>query len=64
MSETDYRFTVRPLTADEGGSYLIEFPDMPGCMSDGETIEGVLANGAEAKRDWIASRYWRPTCRA
>ena len=55
MSETEYRFTIRPLTAEEGGGYLIEFPDLPGCMSDGETIEEVLANGEEAKQDWIAA---------
>ena len=55
MKEIEYRFTVRPLTAEEGGGYLIEFPDLPGCMSDGETIEEAIANGAEAKRDWIAA---------
>jgi antitoxin HicB len=55
MSEIEYRFTVRPLTTEEGGGYLIEFPDLPGCMSDGETIEGAIANSAEAKRDWIAA---------
>ena len=53
--ETEYRFTMRPRTAEEGGGYLIEYPDLPGCMSDGETIEEALANGAEAKRDWIAA---------
>jgi antitoxin HicB len=55
MKEIEYRFTVRPLTAEEGGGYLIEFPDLLGCMSDGETIEEAIANGAEAKRDWIAA---------
>ena len=55
MSEIEYRFTIRPLTAEEGGGYLIEFPDLPGCMSDGETVEDTIANGAEAKRDWIAA---------
>lgn len=55
MSETEYRFTVRPRTVEEGGGYLVEFPDLPGCMSDGETNEDALANGAEAKRDWIAA---------
>jgi antitoxin HicB len=55
MSEIEYRFTVRPMTAEEGGGYLIEFPDLPGCMSDGETVEEAIANGAEAKRDWIAA---------
>jgi antitoxin HicB len=55
MSETEYRFTIRPLTAEEGRGYLIEFPDLPGCMSGGETVEQALANGAEAKRKWIAA---------
>jgi antitoxin HicB len=50
MSDTEYRFTVRPLTGDEGGGHLIEFPDLPGCMSDGETIEEAIANGEDAKR--------------
>jgi len=55
MSEIEYRFTVRPLTEDEGGGYLIEFPDLPGCMSDGETIEEAIANGEDAQRGWIAA---------
>ena len=55
MSEIEYRFAIRPLTAAEGGGYLIEFPDLPGCMSDGETIEEAIAHGVEAKRDWIAA---------
>ncbi len=55
MSNTQYRFTVRPLTEDEGGCWLIEFPDLPGCMSDGETIEEAIANGEDAKRCWIAA---------
>lgn len=40
------RFTVRPLAASEGGGYLVEFPDLPGCMSDGEAI----VNAADAMR--------------
>ena len=55
MSDTEYPFTVRPLTEDEGGGYLIEFPDLPGCMSDGETIEEAIANGEDKKRCWIAA---------
>ena len=45
-----YQFTVRPLSKDEGGGYLVEYPDIPGCMSDGETIEEAIANGREALR--------------
>jgi antitoxin HicB len=55
MSEIEYRFAIRPLTTEEGGGYLIEFPDLPGCMSDGDTVEETIANGVEAKQDWIAA---------
>lgn len=48
-----YQFTVRPLSKDEGGGYLVEYPDIPGCMSDGETIEEAIANGREAVRDCL-----------
>jgi antitoxin HicB len=48
-----YQFTVRPLSREEGGGYLVEFPDIPGCMSDGETIEEAISNGREALRDCI-----------
>ena len=46
-----YQFMVRPLSKEEGGGYLVEYPDIPGCMSDGETIEEAIANGREALRD-------------
>jgi len=49
----NYPFTMRPLTEDEGGGILIEFPDLPGCASDGETVEEAIENGAEAVESWI-----------
>ena len=49
-----YQFTVRPLSKEEGGGYLVEYPDIPGCMSDGETIAEAIANGREALRDSVA----------
>ena len=48
-----YQFTVRPLSKAEGGGFLVEYPDIPGCMSDGETIEEAIANGREALRDCL-----------
>jgi antitoxin HicB len=39
MNDIEYRFTIRPLTREEGRGYLIEFPELPGCLSDGETID-------------------------
>jgi predicted RNase H-like HicB family nuclease len=34
-----YRFTVRPMIAEEGTGYLIEFPYVPLCISDGATVK-------------------------
>jgi antitoxin HicB len=50
----EYQFTVRPLSKEEGGGFLVEYPDIAGCMSDGETIEEAVKNGREALRDCIA----------
>lgn len=50
---SDYPFTVRPLSEKEGGGYFIEFPDLPGCVSDGDTIEEAIANGKDAVKSWI-----------
>jgi antitoxin HicB len=52
IPDVPYRFTIRPLAEDEGGGYLIEFPDLPGCVSDGDTIEEAITNGVDAMRGW------------
>lgn len=49
----EYPFEMRPLAAEEGGGWLVTFPDLPGCMSDGETPEEALANGRDAVAAWI-----------
>lgn len=48
-----FPFVIRPLEAEEGGGFLIEFPDLPGCISDGETIEQAIENGMDAKAAWL-----------
>ena len=37
---------------DEGG-YVVSFPDLPGCITCGETIESAVANAVDAKRAWL-----------
>ena len=44
----EYAFSIRPLSTEEGGGYLIEFPDLPGCISDGATPEEAVVNGRDA----------------
>jgi antitoxin HicB len=37
---------------DEGG-YVVSFPELPGCITCGETVESAVANAEDAKREWI-----------
>ena len=53
MSDNDYPFNIRKLTEEEGDGYLIEYPDLPGCMSDGETIIDAITNGKDAVHTWL-----------
>ena len=39
---------------DEGG-YAVRFPDLPGCLSCGQTIEDAIVNAEDAKRIWLCS---------
>ena len=53
MKKSDYPFNISILPPEEGSGYLIEFPDLSGCISDGATIEEAIANGKDAMLCWI-----------
>jgi len=50
----EYPFEIRPLSKEEGGGYVITFPDLPGCRSDGGTPEEAIKNGRDALASWLA----------
>lgn len=35
------------------GGYAVSFPDLPGCLTCGETLEQAIANAQDAKRAWV-----------
>ena len=35
------------------GGYVISFPELPGCITVGETIEAAMQNATDAKRAWL-----------
>ncbi len=53
MKIPDYAFKLRCLSDEEGGGWLVTFPDLPGCMSDGETPEEAIENSVDAVESWI-----------
>jgi len=53
MKNLEYPYTIEKLPKDEGGGWLITFPDLPGCMADGETIEEAVAEGNDAVKAYL-----------
>ena len=39
----------------EEGGYVVSFPELPGCITCGETIEAAVANAKDAKKEWFAA---------
>lgn len=50
-----YPFEIQLLTEEDGGGYLISFPDFSECISDGETIEEAIQNGLDALEETITA---------
>jgi antitoxin HicB len=50
-----YPAVVRELDSHEGGGFLAEITDLPGCISDGETVEEAMENLKNAMEEWIAT---------
>ncbi len=62
MPHPDYPVLIEALAPEDGGGYLATVPDLPGCMSDGETRELAARNVGDAINAWIeeASTLGRP----
>ena len=58
----EYPVLIGPLPPKDGGGFLATAPELPGCMSDGDTPEEALANVKDAVDAWIeeARRLGRP----
>ena len=53
MTNLIYPMIIKPLSKEEGGGYLAEFPDLPGCMADGHSVEEVLMESEDALASWL-----------
>jgi antitoxin HicB len=63
--EPEYPVVLRPLPAEDGGGWIALVPDLPGCMSDGDSADEALRNVRDAIEEWkdAAIRLGRPVPR-
>lgn len=45
--------------ADPSGGYVALFPDLPGCVTQGDTLEEAAAMAEDARRGWMQVEYER-----
>ena len=57
MPHPDYTVLIEALPPGDGGGYLATVPDLPGCMSDGETREQAARNVGDAIAAWIEEAH-------
>ena len=49
--ELPYRLEIVPDTVE--GGYGARYPELPGCITSAETLEGAVSCAVDAKRAWI-----------
>ena len=57
MTTLDHPILVEPLLPEDGGGFAAIVPDLPGCMSDGDTPEGAVTNVRDAIAAWIDTAH-------
>jgi predicted RNase H-like HicB family nuclease len=53
VTQLAYPVIVSPLSDADGGGFAATVPDLPGCMSDGDTPEEAIANVQDAIDMWL-----------
>ena len=51
MTESKYEMII--YWSEQDKAFLVEVPELPGCMADGETREAAIKNANEVIRLWI-----------
>ena len=49
--EMSYRMEI--VEDKEEGGFVVSYPELPGCITCGETIEKAVSNALDAKREWM-----------
>ena len=53
MRKPEYAVVIESLSEDDGGGFLATVPDLPGCVSDGDSREEAARNVGDAIASWL-----------
>ena len=46
-------YTMEVIEDPTEGGFFVSFPELPGCITCGQTLENALANALDAKKAWL-----------
>ena len=46
-------YTMEVIKDPTEGGFVVSFPELPGCITCGQTLENALANALDAKKAWL-----------
>lgn len=49
----DHKYEIIIFWSEEDKSYVVEVPELPGCMADGPTYRDALTIAEQTIREWI-----------
>lgn len=53
------KYTMKIRWSDEDNAYIVTVPELPGCVTHGNTYEEAIQQGKDAIESWIeASNAW------
>ena len=53
MKTENARYELIIYWSKEDNAFVVEVPELPGCMADGQTYEEAVANAQHVIADWI-----------
>ena len=46
-------YTMEVIKDPDEGGFVVSFPELPGCLTCGQSLESALANALNAKKSWL-----------
>ena len=53
VAERKSKYALMISWCDEDESFVVEVPELPGCLADGETYEQAVSNAQQVIAEWI-----------
>ncbi len=55
MKTRHYQIVLHPAPPEEGGGYTVTVPSLPGCVTEGDTLEEAISMARDAIAGYIES---------